>query len=53
MRNLQAYLREIRERAEKALTKPAAFGPDFDPALFLKEETGTAAAEGELSLRMK
>ena len=53
MRNLQAYLKELKERAEKALTVPAAFGPDFDPALYLKEETDAAAIDGDFSRRMK
>src|SRR5690554_1139667 len=50
MRSLQT---QIRERAKKALTLPAAFGPDFDPALYLKEETGTGSTDEDLSRRMK
>jgi len=50
MRSLQT---QIRERAKKALALPAAFGPDFDPALYLKEETGTGSTDEDLSRRMK
>jgi len=53
LRNLQTHLRELRERAEEALTRPAAFGPDFDPALFLKEEAGAVEAGEDLSRRMR
>ena len=53
MRNLQTHLRQLRERAEKALTLPSPFGPDFDPALYLKEETGAAATGEDLSRRMQ
>src|SRR5690554_4594216 len=50
MLNLQT---QIRERAEEALARPAVFGPDFDPTLYLKGETGTASVDGDLSRRMK
>ena len=48
MRNLQTHLRQLRERAEKALTLPSPFGPDFDPALYLKEEPAPLPPGGPL-----
>ncbi len=49
MRNLQTV---IKERAEKALTLPAAFGPDFNPADYLRPEQ-ERAVPGDLSGRLR
>lgn len=58
MRRMQAALGErehIKELARQALQKPSKFGPDFDPAVYIKDWEGGEGetASGDISQRLR